>query len=330
MTVGIVYQLTFFVALGLLATVVTIFVFAVSLLGRAIEVAAKEQEKTTKDQKDAIEIEIDKILKQISSLQKKKSIGKELQELEKRLKKLRKQDEEFARKLGRIVKAPELLTVKGGVVPTASYILGALILSGVAYYLFTIENLLWLIHVLIWILGLAAIGYSIFRIYQSLKVIESIAITSEEAALKRTVEAFKIAEKELEEERRPVLKLEFEDKQPPFRMETQSERLIKFAVSLSRGATARAVTAAFFTPANFEYPDNPAKLPAPQSEYKDCNSARIDLGDIISPFGYPKSLKLKAPAEPGHYIAAYKLYCEGYFSNFVEFEIEVEEQEIPS
>jgi len=44
---GVIYQLTFFLALGLLAILITIFVFAISSLGRAIEVATKEQEKAT-------------------------------------------------------------------------------------------------------------------------------------------------------------------------------------------------------------------------------------------------------------------------------------------
>lgn len=321
---GIVYQLTFFLALGLLATVVTIFVFAVSLLGRAIEVAAKEQEKTTKDQKDAIEIEIAKILKQISSLRKKKSIGKELQELEKRLKKLRKQDEEFARKLGRIVKAPELLTVKGGIVPTASYILGALILSGVAYYLFTIENLLWLIHVLIWILGFAAIGYSIFRIYQSLKVIESIAITSEEAALKRTIESFKTAQKELEEEKKPKLVLTFTGKQPPFHVKADTEMSLSLKLSLRKGEFAENITVFVSAPPGFDFPGRDTSSLPPDHDYPNYVVMRWELERLIGRMLIRTTITIKSPPTVGSFNIVYWIFCKGYESKPTEVEVIVQ------
>ena len=324
MTVGIVYQLTFFVALGLLATVVTIFVFAVSLLGRAIEVAAKEQEKTTKDQKDAIEIEIAKILKQISSLRKKKSIGKELQELEKRLKKLRKQDEEFARKLGRIVKAPELLTVKGGVVPTTSYILGALILSGVAYYLFTIENLLWLIHVLIWILGFAAIGYSIFRIYQSLKVIESIAITSEEAALKRTIESFKIAQKELEEEKKPELRLTFKGKKFPLHVKVDSEVSLPLDLRIHKGDFAENVKVYISASPGLDFSGEDTSTMPSDSDYPNYIYMTWNVGEVIKGLVAHKTITIKSPPTAGSFNIIYWIFCKGFRTKPTELEIVVE------
>ena len=48
---GVIYQLTFFLALGLLAIVVTIFVFAVSLLGRAMESARESEKEKTKERR---------------------------------------------------------------------------------------------------------------------------------------------------------------------------------------------------------------------------------------------------------------------------------------
>lgn len=50
---GVVYQLTFFLALGLLAIVITIFVFAVAQLGRATEVSSKQQQDILLKQKRA-------------------------------------------------------------------------------------------------------------------------------------------------------------------------------------------------------------------------------------------------------------------------------------
>ena len=52
---GVVYQLTFFLALGLLAIVITIFVFAVSQVGRATESASRESFLDEESKSDAID-----------------------------------------------------------------------------------------------------------------------------------------------------------------------------------------------------------------------------------------------------------------------------------
>lgn len=55
-----IYQLTFFLAVALLAIVITVFVLAVSLLGRAVKLSVEEQEKAEKDRKKDTENEIKK------------------------------------------------------------------------------------------------------------------------------------------------------------------------------------------------------------------------------------------------------------------------------
>ncbi len=319
---GVIYQLTFFLALGLLAIVITIFVFAVSLLGRAMEAAAKsEREKLAERKEDnaramaAIKEEIEKAEGQIPK------------GLIRKLKRLEKRDRRFERELAKIRKAPELLTVKGGIVPTAASLLGVLILSGGAWYLSNIPIFIGIIPVLIWVLGLVAIVYSILRICQCLRVIEGVAITSEEAALKRTIDAFKIAQKELEEERKPELELYFKKAPPPFQMKAESEMVIKFSVGISRGDIARNASVVFWAPSGFEFPGSVAQLPTTYKKYASYVSTKIELEDIIRPIITNRQVKLKAPPQPQRYQIAYKLYCEGFFSEFEEFEIVVEELE---
>jgi uncharacterized membrane protein YhiD involved in acid resistance len=48
---GVIYQFTFFLALGLLAIVITVFVFAVSLLGRAMEAAVRSENEKLAERK---------------------------------------------------------------------------------------------------------------------------------------------------------------------------------------------------------------------------------------------------------------------------------------
>ena len=317
---GVIYQLTFFLALGLLAIVITIFVFAVSLLGRAMDAAATSERGKLAERKENNAKEMAAIRKEIEEAE---ASGQIPRGLTRKLKKLEKRDEKFGKELGKIRRAPKLLTVTGGVVPCASWLLGALILTGGAWYLSDIQIFIGAIPVLIWVLGLAAIGYTISHIYQCLRVIESVAITSEEAAFVREAESFKVALREVEEEKKPKLKLIFEDAQPPFHVEAESERFIEFSVHLSSGDIGRKLMVAFLAPPGFEFPDSPTG-PRPPDKYANYFSTVIEFEDIRKGIHYIKQVKLKAPSQPEHYTAVYKLMCEGFNSGFEQFEVIVE------
>lgn len=325
---GVLYQLTFFLALAVLAILITIFVFAVSLLGRALEVASKEQEKTTREQKDAAEKEIAAIQKQISNLRKKGRIDKEkLEELEAKLKQLRKQDERFEKKLSRIGKAPQLLTVKGGVLPPASWLLGALILTAGAWGLSETQNF---VPVTLWILSLSAIGYSILRIYRSLRVIESVAITSEAESERRLAGAVKAALIEVEEERKTKLALLFEDEQPPFHIEAGAQMTIKFELSLTQGDLARKPKVYFFAPSDFDFPSERTWL-----QYKAVTTVGgyitsvVELAECRRGITPVTQIVLKAPSDQGNFSLMYRVTCEGFASDLKQFEVVVEEPEEP-
>lgn len=65
-----VYQLLFFLALGLLAMAVTVFVLAVSLLGRAVKMASVAQEEANEKQRVANEEEMGKIRGELADAEK--------------------------------------------------------------------------------------------------------------------------------------------------------------------------------------------------------------------------------------------------------------------
>lgn len=325
---GVVYQLTFFLALGILAIVTTIFVFAISLLGRAIEVASKEQEKATREQKNATENEITKIQKQISALMKKERIGRELKELEKKLKQLRKQDKKFEKKLRRIETAPELLRVKGAVIHPSIFLGIALTLVGVAWYLSSIK--IPTVPIIIWGLGLAAIGYSIYRIYCSLKVVESVAITSEEAALRREIEAYKIAQKELEEERTPVLALlfettKFELMKYPLHVKANSELDLILRLRMLQGNYAEEVEVHLAVPHDFSFP-NEGHITAlsPDTGFVDYIDFVWERGEVKRGMTYRKGLTIKMPTKTGNYNFVYWIFGRGFYTDPTELEVIVE------
>jgi len=58
---SVIYQLTFFLAIALLAIVITVFVLAVSLLGRAVRLSTEEQTKAEEKRKEDTENEIKKM-----------------------------------------------------------------------------------------------------------------------------------------------------------------------------------------------------------------------------------------------------------------------------
>ncbi len=165
--------------------------------------------------------------------------------------------------------------------------------------------------------------------YRTLGAIEEVTITSGEAEDKLP-EAVKTALRELEEEKRPELELVFADEQPPFRMGAQSEKLINYRVRLDKGDVARNVSIAFWIQPNLEFVDEANPLPAPYTKYKEYSSALFSSSDIQRPLENNHKLKVKAPSQTGRYIVAYRLYCDGYFSEFTEFEIIVEEPEVQS
>ncbi len=325
----VIYQLTFFLALAVLAILVTIFVFAVSLLGRALERASKEKEKTLEAQKEATEKEIAGIQKQISKLLKKEHIKKELGELEKKLRQLRKQGEEFEKKISKIGKAPELLTVRGGVIPPARILAIALILCGVALVLYESQIV---IANLLWVLGLAAIFYSVWCIYQSLKVIESVAITSEEAALVREVQALKTAFREYDEEKKPELILVWKKQQPPFHTKADSTKKLLFGLYLTRGDVADDADVMLYAPPGFSFPDRSSiTQEADHPIAPEFVSACVYYGaPIIRGGTVAQEVNIKAPTAVGKFEAYYRVSCRGFCGEYKKFEIVVEEVDISS
>jgi len=323
MTMESIYQLTFFLALGLLAIVITIFVFAVSLLGRAMEAAAKSEKEKLAERKENNAKEMTAMKKEIEEAE---ASGQIPRGMIRKLKKLEKRDKKFGKELSKIRRAPELLTVKGGVLPVGSCLLGALILNGGAWYLSNGQIFSWIIPVLIWILGLAAIGYSIYGIYRCLRVIESVAITSEEVAERRLARAVKVALVELEEEKKPELALAFEGEQPPFRIEGGAQITIQFEVNLTQGDLARKPIAYFLAPPGFDFPGKNTWLQSkdrtPVAEHITTQFKWEDARKGIALL--PREITVKAPSEKDKFTLRYRLTCEGFDSGYKEFNVIVE------
>lgn len=317
---GIAYQLTFFLALTLLAIVITVFVFAVSLLGRAVEAAAESESDKLAERKEDNAKQMAAIKKEIEESEASGQIPKGLIH---RLKKLEKRDEKFEKELSKIKRAPELLTVRGAVVHPGISLGIALVFTGLAWYLSSLA--IPTVPVIIWILGLAAIGYSISRIYKSLRVVESVAITSEEAALIREKEALKMAFREHEEAKKPKLELMFEGKEFPLHVKADSEVKLTLMIHMLKGDSAEDVSVHFAIPPSFDFPhEKDTTTLAPDSGYPDYVDVLWQKEKVIRGLVYRRRLTIKTPPTADRFNFVYWIFCKGFRTEPTELEIIVE------
>lgn len=311
---GGIYQLTFFLALALLAVVVTIFVYAVSQVGRATNLASKEQEVILWQQKEAKK-------RRIEELQKRLEEAKETGHLDKfrLIDEILKTEWEIASyndKLKHLEERVTLLTRRGAVIWPSGFFAATLALNIIASGIAASQNPA---AFTLWLVSLGTLGYGIFRVFKTLGAIQEVTISSEEA-LEKLPEAVKKALKELEEEKKPILKLGFLEAQPPFHAEIESEMAIKFNIGLSRGDIARKISIAFYAPPGFEFLDSP-KGPLPSIQYTDYVSTAFEYEEILQGFEKRGKAKFKTPTQPDHYTLLYRLRCEGFDSGYTELEV---------
>lgn len=320
---GIIAEATFFLAIALLAVVITIFVFASSLLGRAVEMTHRVEEQHKAIQIDEQRRRIEKAKKELDSLEKTSGMDpSKIEQVEKALNDLRKQHEKYDKEYKAIQRGFSVFTVEGGVIRPSFYLLSSIILCGVAWGL-SESNVP--ITILLWVLSLVAIGFGVHRLYFSLKKIQDVAITSEEAALIRTVEAFKVAEKEIEAEKKPSLALMFTDPKPPISIQEGQETELSYDIFLTGGDLARDVIFTLVAPEGFEFTGQGeiGRQTEKADLYPNCPRYRYTIEKVLPKMIYHESVTIRAPSEKGNYQLIYVLQCEGFTSDFVEFNVEV-------
>ncbi len=315
-----VYQLTFFLALGLVAVVITIFVFAVSLLGRAMETATNS-EKVIIAKRKAVNMEQMEVIKK--EIEDAKANGGLPGGLTRKLNKLLKRDREFEKELSTTRKAPELLTVKGGVVHPVAFLGTALALTIIASRLSSIG--ISTMPDIIWGLGVAAIIYGGYRIYRTLKVVEGVAIPSEEAAFRRMIDALKRTQVELEEERKPILHLHFKDKSFPLHIKADTEEHLIMDLSLLKGDCAENVAVHICAPPGFKFSVKNTYTLGSEHDCPNYECMVWDLKRMVIPgVSYTETAIFKTPSTKGNYKIRYWVFCKGLQAPPTELEVIVE------
>lgn len=307
---------------GLLAVLIPVFVFAVSLLGRAIEKASEEYKKKELDLKQKIELantNMDVALKKV------KETGK-TEELEQQIKMHKKEKKRREKELKNIKRLPEHLTVKGCILRPGFYFLVAFTLNHLVKYLPT--NILYReqIAILLILISLCMLLKGFWFIYLCLKVVQDISLTTEQAQFSKYVEAFGLALDKHYEKMQPKLKLEFDGLRPPFVATKSSQLNINFLVSLSSGEIGRATEVLFFIPKDFSFVNTTRSIwnqPQSHEDFPEYLTMSINLEDLKKDINYARTLTIRTTPSPGNYKLGYRLYCEGFSSEYYKIDIKV-------
>jgi len=175
---GIVYQLTFFFVLGLLAIIVAIFVFSVSQIGRATESASKEQQDILNKQKEAKIKQIEQIEQQLAKAKKVGQLNES--ELKEEIKKSKEEISSYNTQLTHIKERVDLIRRKGAVIYPGIAFITSIILSISASGLFETETHL-TVALWLWIFSIIILVFGIYRVFRTLGAIEQVTVTSQEA-----------------------------------------------------------------------------------------------------------------------------------------------------
>ena len=133
MTMESIYQLIFFLSIALLAIVVTVFVLAVSLLGRAVRLSVEEQTQAEEKRKQDTENEIKEIQRKLD--QAKTQGWLDVEDLTKNLSDLNRKETRHLWKLRWIKIKPKLLTASWGALVPGAFFLISVIFSALALHL---------------------------------------------------------------------------------------------------------------------------------------------------------------------------------------------------
>lgn len=316
----VLYQSTFWLALALLAIVITVFVLAVSLLGRAIRISVEEQERVEQEKRKSSSEQITKLNSQLNEAAKKEG-QPDIDSLKKNINDLQKQLRLANWRLRWICFKPKLLRVTWGALFPASLFVISIVTSSLAiYYDPTSHD----IALSLWYTSIFFIILGIILIILTLTVTQDVAASTDEASFIRQKEMMKSALFEVEEAKKPSLILKFLNEQPPFDIVSNQEKVIDFFLHLDKGDIAVHPRVMFFVPEGFMFPGH--------SFYKQSLSVRIVGGLLSATINFERCAKafdeinkitIVAPSEKDSYEAWYKVGCDSYDGELIPFKINV-------
>lgn len=301
-----IYQLTFFLALGLLAIVITIFVFAVSQVGAATESASREQQDILLKKKEAKVRQIEKIQERLEEARKVGHLdeSKLLEELQNTKEESAGYDTELKRLQERIT----LIRRKGAVIWPGAFFLTALVLTTTATGLAEGQNP---IALPLWIISIGILVFGIYRVFRTLGAIEEVTITSQEAR-EKLPEAVKIALRAIEEERKPELYLTFKGIKFPLHVKADSEVSLPLELGVRKGEFAENVSVVIGAPQGFDFPKQDTVVLPSDHDYPNYICRVWEVGTVIRGLVTYRTITIKSPPTVGSFNMIYYTFCRGF------------------
>lgn len=315
-----VYQATSYLSIALLAIVITVFVLAVSLLGRAVRISIEEQEKFEEDGLKRSQSEIADLTEQFKRAGDKNE-QLDMDRIQKSINKIKWRQRFSKMKLRWISIKPKFLGVPLGVIFPSLLFLVAFISSAFAIYF---ESSSHSMALSLWYTSLITILIGTTNILLTLRVTQSVAITSEETSYLRQKEMMKSALIEVEEAKKSSLILIFQSEQPPFDIESDQQKKFDFRIHLNKGDVAVHLTVMFFVPDGFIFPGRHSyKQELFVGTVGGLLSSEINIERCTKAFDQVDEIIIKAPSKKGSYKAWYKVGCDSTDGEFVSFKINV-------
>ncbi len=157
-----------------------------------------------------------------------------------------------------------------------------------------------------------------------MRSIQDITVTSEEVALSSYIEAFKIAQRELEQEHKPELQLTLIQPKSPFKIKKGENFSVEVKAGLSKGEIARQTFAVIAIPEGFELNVREHWTPFGVDRHPGYEGYRsTPARDLLKPTWHGYYADIKCPTDLGKYTFWYWAICEGYATEDLSFQVNV-------
>ncbi|MEK7281957.1 MAG: hypothetical protein AAB037_06390 [Chloroflexota bacterium] len=324
-----VYDVTILLSVALLVIIITVFVLSVTLLGRALESARVAAKEAHQKEKENLVNSLTQLEQRLKAAEQK---GDLIEDIKRQIEEHEKERKAIEKKAKTALRDFELLKVRGCVLyPGVLLLFASALATGArlidsttdtAIFTFDLSGIALAIWAL-WLLSAATLLGGLFRIYEVLEVIEKVAVTGGEAQFQKQVEALKMALYQHEEGKRPVLEFEFIDNQLPFTLKPGIEGEVRYHVRLTQGDVAHNTEVWFYAPKGFDFTGKDTWHQEEDFVPSRALTCKEVIATMLRGIWQRRTLKIKPPTEEDEYLLSYRLFCEGFQSDRMEFKVKV-------
>ena len=300
------YGYTILVDLALLAIMIAIFLFVVTIYKGASELCIKEAQNASNRRKELIEGRKTELTQKIPTINGNSFSNEVRAEIDK----LDNEILNIDKSVLNITNKAKLLTAKNLIFIPSSLLIVSIIASGIAIVISgNLQPIIWILSLLL----LAASLYFICRCICAMEYFSSSIDLSTlmEQALDRHTDKLK-----------PVVDMEIWD----FQLEIahgESEQ-IEYCVFLKKGPIGRNTTVRFLATDELDFPAEKTEiLDVAKNNMNNPKWFTHKIGDINPNVNKVNEFKVKAPDAPGEYIMSYWLMCDEYTGEETTFKIKV-------